>query len=112
MLDTGVLQLRVEYDALVENGELTGPGLDYFVVTVSSEQRPDALRIAHALRDKGRSVAYALKEQALGKQLKAAGREGAREVLILGPDELARGCVVARDMSSGTEREVALKELA
>ncbi len=85
--------------------------LDYFVVTVSSEQRPDALRIAHALRDKGMSVAYALKEQAVGKQLKAAGKEGAREVLIVGPDELSRGCVVARDMASGSEREIAVAEL-
>ncbi len=85
--------------------------LDYFIVTVSSDQRADALRIAHALRDRGSSVAYALKEQGVAKQMKTAGREGAREVLIVGPDELARGCVVARDMTSGNEREVALGEL-
>jgi histidyl-tRNA synthetase len=46
------------------------------------------------------------------KQLKAAGREGAREVLIVGPDELARGCVVAKEMGTGREREVPLAELA
>jgi histidyl-tRNA synthetase len=85
--------------------------LDYFVVAVSAEQRPEALRIAHALRDKGRSVAYAFKDQGVTKQLKAADREGAREVLIVGPDELARGCVVAKDMGSGGEREIALAEL-
>jgi histidyl-tRNA synthetase len=85
--------------------------LDYFLVPVTPEQRDAVLRIAHALRDHGRSVAYALREQAVGKQLKAAGREGAREVLIVGPEELERGCVVARDMSSGSEREVAIGEL-
>jgi len=85
--------------------------LDYFVVAVSAEQRAEALRIAHTLRDRGRSVAYAFKDQGVTKQLKAAGREGAREVLIVGPDELARGCVVARDMGSGGEREIALAEL-
>ena len=85
--------------------------LDYFVVAVSAEQRPQALRIAHALRDKGRTVAYAFKDQGVAKQLKAADREGAREVLIVGPDELARGCVVAKDMGSGSEREIALAEL-
>jgi histidyl-tRNA synthetase len=85
--------------------------LDYFIVTISAEQRPEALRLAHVLRDRGHSVSYALREQSVGKQMKAAGREGAREVLILGPDELARGCVVARDMGSGTEREVELTDL-
>jgi histidyl-tRNA synthetase len=85
--------------------------LDYFVVAVSADQRPQALSIAHALRDRGRSVAYALEDVGVTKQLKAAGREGAREALIVGPDELARGCVVARDMGSGSEREIALSEL-
>lgn len=86
--------------------------LDYFIVTVTSQQRPDALRLAHALRERGRSVAYALKEQGVTKQLKAAGREGAREAVILGPDELARGCVVIRDMATGAERRVPMTELA
>lgn len=85
--------------------------LDYYVVTVRPDERADALRIAHALRDKGHSVAYGLKDQTLGKQMKAAAREGAHEVLIVGPDELARGCVVARNMTSGDEREIALAEL-
>jgi histidyl-tRNA synthetase len=85
--------------------------VDYYLVTVGPEQRAEALRIAHALRDRGRSVAYGLREQGVGKQMKTAAREGAREVLILGPDELARGCVVARDMASGEEREVRVEEL-
>jgi histidyl-tRNA synthetase len=85
--------------------------IDYFVVAVSPEQRADALRIAHTLRDGGSSVSYTLKEQGVTKQLKVAAREGAREVLIVGPDELARGRVVARNMESGGEREIALSEL-
>ena len=85
--------------------------LDYYVVTVGPEERAEALRIAHALREKGHTVAYSLREQALGKQMKAAAREGAREVLIVGPNELARGCVVARNMMSGDEREIELAEL-
>jgi histidyl-tRNA synthetase len=85
--------------------------LDYFVVAVSREQRHDVLRIAHVLRERGSSVAYSLGEQGMTKQLKTASKEGAREVLIVGPDELARGCVLARDMVSGAEREIALTEL-
>ncbi|HUF76653.1 MAG TPA: histidine--tRNA ligase [Longimicrobiales bacterium] len=101
-------------ELLAEEGALPEyrKSLDYFIVTVSEAQRGEALRIAHALRETGKSVAYALKEQGVAKQLKAAGREGAREALIVGPDELARGCVVAREMDSGSEREVSLAELA
>ena len=44
--------------------------------------------------------------------MKSAGKEGAREVLILGPDELSRGRVVVRDMESGSEREIELDTLA
>jgi histidyl-tRNA synthetase len=56
-------------------------------------------------------VAYALRDQGVGKQMKAAGREGAREVLIVGPEELARGIVTGRMLSDGTEREIPLGDL-
>jgi histidyl-tRNA synthetase len=86
--------------------------VDYYVIAVSPEQRAQALRIAHTLRDRGSSVSYALKaEQGVTKQLKLAGREGAKQVLIVGPDELARGCVIVRNMESGGERELALADL-
>jgi len=85
--------------------------LDFFIVPVSRAELSEALRIAHDLREKGHSVAYSLKDQAVPKQMKAAGREGARQVLIVGPDELSRGCVVVREMESGQEREVSLAEL-
>lgn len=87
------------------------PALDFYIVTVGPAQRGDALRIAHALREKGHSVTYSLRDQAVGKQMRAAGREGAREVLVVGPDELARGRVLARNMATGEEREVGVEEL-
>ena len=80
--------------------------VDYFLVAIGEQQRAEALRLAHDLRDKGRSVVYALREQAVRKQFKAAETEGARWVLVLGPDERAKGVVVVRDMEDGTEREV------
>jgi histidyl-tRNA synthetase len=85
--------------------------LDYFLVPVTADQRSIALRVAHALRDRGHSVAYALRDQGVAKQMKVAAREGARTVLVLGPDELERGAVVARDMESGEEREIPIGEL-
>lgn len=85
--------------------------IDYFLVLVSEEQRGEALRIAHRLRESGKTVMYSLSERGVGKQMKVAAKEGARLVLIVGPDELARGCVLARDMATGEQREIPLAEL-
>jgi histidyl-tRNA synthetase len=85
--------------------------IDHFVITVGSEQRPLALRLAQRLRGRGRSVGYALRDQSVRKQFAAAGTMGAREVIVLGPDEVERGVAVVRDMGSGQEREVTLDVL-
>ncbi|MDX1493693.1 MAG: His/Gly/Thr/Pro-type tRNA ligase C-terminal domain-containing protein, partial [Longimicrobiales bacterium] len=87
------------------------PRLDYFLVPVTEDQRSEILRIAHVLRERGHSVAYELRERSVGKQMKAATKEGAETVLLLGPEEMERGCVVARDMKSGEESDIALSEL-
>ena len=99
-------------DLLAERGLLpdTARSVDYFVVAVGEELRPRALALAHTLRDRGRSVLYALKPQPVGKQFKSAGTEGAHEVIVLGPAEVARGVAVVRDMTSGRERDVSLEE--
>jgi histidyl-tRNA synthetase len=54
-------------------------GLDAFLVAVTAEDVQTVLGLAHRLRDEGVRVEYALKEQAIAKQLKL-GRErvGAR----------------------------------
>ncbi len=100
-------------DLLRERGLLpdTARSIDYFLVTVVDELRPQLLTLAHALRDQGRSVAYSLKPQSVGKQFKVAASEGAREVIVLGPTEMSRGVAMVKDMASGQEREVSLKEL-
>ena len=87
------------------------PQVDFYIVTIGAEQRPLALRLAHALRDDGKEVLYALRDQAVKKQFNQAGNAGAREAIVLGPDEVSRGMAVVRDMETGEEREVPLEEL-
>jgi histidyl-tRNA synthetase len=99
---------------LLQGRGLLPPGrtsLDYFIVTVRASQRPVALALAHRLRAAGKGVAYALREQPLKKQFSAAGTAGARAVIVLGPDEVARGVARVRDMGTGSEREVTIAEL-
>lgn len=100
-------------ELLAERGLLpdTRHAIDYFIVTVGEETRAEALRLARHLRGAGYQVAYPLRSAAVRKQFKAAENEGAGEVIVLGPDELARGVAVVREMSSGTETEVPLDRL-
>ena len=92
-------------------GPPTAAQIDYFIVIIGEEHRELALAIAHAQRDRGASVQYALRDQPVRKQFVTAGNAGAREVVVLGPDEVARGNAVLRDMATGEEREVPLEEL-
>jgi histidyl-tRNA synthetase len=100
-------------ELLAERGLLTDwkPSVDYFIVTVGDEPRPLRLRIATRLRAAGHSVAYALRDQSVKQQFKEAGARGARRTLVLGPDEVAAGVAVVRDMAAGEEKRVGLEEL-
>ena len=81
------------------------------MVSVSAEERPRALELAHALRARGRSVTYSLRKQSVGKQFKMAAAQGARAVIVLGPAELERGVAIVRDMTSGEQCDVDLEKL-
>jgi histidyl-tRNA synthetase len=84
---------------------------DLFLVSITPELRPWVHDLARAHREKGRRVVYALRDQPVKKQFSAAATEGARFVVVLGPEEVKRGVALVRHMGSGTEREVSLELL-
>jgi histidyl-tRNA synthetase len=47
----------------------------------------------------------------VGKRMKRANKLGARAVVLLGEDELAKGAANVRDMESGDQTEVPLSSL-
>ena len=85
--------------------------VDDFIVCVSEAERPTALALAGVLRGRGRRVVYDLRERGVGRQFKAADHAGAARVLVVGPQELERGIVMAREMATGEETELALVTL-
>lgn len=85
--------------------------VDHFIVVIGEEQAPLARRVARALRGDGRSVVYGVRGQSVRKQFSAAANEGARKVIVLGPDEVQRERAVLRDMETGGEMEVTLQSL-
>jgi histidyl-tRNA synthetase len=85
--------------------------VDLFIVAVDASVRDEALRIAGALRAGGKSVVYPYRTAGVGKALKAAAAAGAREVVIVGPDEVAAGVAKIRNLADASERQVALASL-
>lgn len=87
------------------------PELDYYLIAVRPEERPLMLRIGHDLREAGYSVGYGLRAAGVGRQFKDADARGAKRVVVLGPDEVAEGLAVVKDMATGAEERVRLEEL-
>ena len=87
------------------------PSVAVFVVAVGEEDRPAALGLAHQLRDRGLGVEFALKKQALGKQLELAVARGARAAVVVGSTERESGQAVVRLLGPGTEQRVPFSQL-
>ena len=85
--------------------------LDFWVAPVAPSERLRALRVATALRSAGASAEYPLRDQALAKQLKAAGNAGAARVVFVGPELDARGEVEVKSLVDGNQRPLPFDEL-
>ncbi|MBV9879921.1 MAG: histidine--tRNA ligase [Gemmatirosa sp.] len=86
------------------------PGIDFWVAADDAELQPMVLSTATLLRRLGYSVEYALRDQSLGKQLKAAGSAGVRVAVLLKRDAIAqRGEVVLRRLEDGTEETLPMQ---
>ena len=95
-----------------DGAPVAGTSVQVFVVTVSDDDRPVVLALAHALRDRGIAVEFGLRKQAVGKQLELAAVRGARHAVIVGPDERAAGQAVVRELTTKHEERVGLDALA
>ena len=84
---------------------------DAVVVSADASDTVSRLRIATDLRAAGLRARADLGHRKLGRQLEAASRDGAHFAVILG-DELAEGQVQLRDLEAGTQRAVAISDLA
>lgn len=78
-----------------------------FVTIFGPEQVAASLTLARELRAAGINAVTSLEAGAgLGKQFKEADRKGVRFALVLGPDELARGEVVVKELATGEQRSL------
>ncbi len=100
----------VERMLLAAASRETDSAIDLFFVTLAPEARVPAMRLAGALRAEGVSCDLDFGGRGAKGQFKQADRSGAAFAAILGEDELSRGTIKVRDMSSGEEREVSVAD--
>jgi histidyl-tRNA synthetase len=82
-----------------------------YVTVFGVEQSSASLDLARELREGGVNTLINLDGGGLGKQFKEADRKGVRYALVLGPDEIARGEVVIKDLRGGDQRAVPRAEV-
>ncbi len=81
------------------------------VVPMGEAAEAAALGVLQDLRRAGVRAEMAYRGN-FKRRLERANRIGARAVVILGEDEIARGVAAVKDLSTGTQTEVSLPELA
>jgi histidyl-tRNA synthetase len=86
--------------------------IDVFVASVTPDDVPHVLQLAHELRDAGVAVENALHGSTLGKQLNLAGARGARFAVVIGPDDRAKDEVQLKDLTAKTQQSVARSQIA
>ncbi len=87
------------------------PALTAVVVGADPAATSERLRIATLLRAAGIAARAELSQRKLGKQLESAAKERAHFAVIVG-DELAEGQVQIKDLEAGTQKLVAIGDLA
>jgi histidyl-tRNA synthetase len=84
--------------------------MDFFLIPYSQDERRRAVRAAQRLRKGGFYADLILNDKRLKGSLREAARVGARRAVLLLPEELDKGLVVLRDLSSGDEKRVSEDE--
>jgi histidyl-tRNA synthetase len=72
---------------------------------------PQTLALSARLRQAGINAEQVLEADRLGKQLRYADRKGIPYALILGPDELAAGQVVLKELATGEQASYSEEEV-
>jgi len=86
--------------------------VEMFVIPIGVEMLGAARRVVCRVRAQGMSADGPLGPLKLGKALRAADLAGARQAVLVGPEEWGEGCVRVKDLSSGDERTVRLEDLS
>ena len=84
---------------------------DVMVCGLGESAKEAALKLTKQMRESGIRVIIDVMERGLKAQFKYADRAGARYVVVIGDDEMAKGVVTLRDMANSSQREVPAEQI-
>ncbi|MFZ5824016.1 MAG: histidine--tRNA ligase [Bacillota bacterium] len=87
------------------------PRMDLFIATMGEVARPVGLKLLYELRAAGLSADLDYLGRSLKAQMKYAGKQNARFVVILGENEVNAGVAGVKNMATGTQESVPLNEI-
>lgn len=82
-----------------------------YVANVDEKSKPVCMEIAKQLRELGLSVEYDILGRNLSKQLDYVSSKGIKFVAVIGSQEIKSGSLKLRNMETGAEKEIELKNL-
>ena len=85
--------------------------LDYTIIPFAAEQVGIALKIAAELRSQGSTVDCNFSMKKIKKTMQQANESGAKNTILLFPDELAEDKVVIRDMQLHEQKPIKITDL-
>ena len=83
---------------------------DLFAVVLSDDS-VKANKVISKMRDDGVNIALGSKSKKLGDQIKIADKKGISHVLIIGEQELNSNLYTVKELSSGKEQKLSLKDI-
>jgi histidyl-tRNA synthetase len=104
------LRREIERGAEIDVPDDVQPAL--FIAHLTPEAATAALQLAKRVREEGLVALLGGEGRSLKAQMRHADAKGARYVAIIGADELAKGEVTLRAMTSHEERRVSFQEVA
>lgn len=96
---------------LLGDGAAAPAACDFYVVVIRPEDRGEAFKLASRLRTEGFAGDLDYEGKSVKAQMRSANAAGARHVVVLGPDEWARGEVKVKAMATGAETAVKAEAL-
>lgn len=88
-----------------------GQGIDVFIASIGEEAKLAALKLLGDLRSGGCSAMLASGSRSLKASMRQANAFAARQVVIIGEEELKNNSALLKDMSTGEQQSVAISSL-
>lgn len=86
--------------------------IDVYIIPINEDMVNKSLEIAQDLRKQGVNTDFDLLNRGISKSLKYASSINSKKVIIIGPKELEQDSVTLRDMETGSQETVKIKDIS